>query len=100
MIIFVRTGKEIQDRHICGVKTRHIGRQIRAILKREVESGSDVSLLDQPPPRMRRANPLQRELVVPHAADHVGIYISNNFVERHGRMLAKRGRADQPNFFA
>ena len=53
VIIFVRAGEEIQDRNILRVEAGHVGRQIRIVLEREIESGGDVSFLDQSSPRVR-----------------------------------------------
>src|SRR3954468_16946691 len=100
MIIFMAASEEGQHGDAMWIKSGHIGRKIRIILKSQIESCGYVSLFGETPPNAGLTEPLKDELFILHPADHIEIYIADNVAETNQRMLREIGRADQSDFLA
>ena len=95
----MRSGEEVQHRHLFRIEAGGVGGEIRVFLEDEAEASGDIALFQFAAPEPRGADALHGELVVAQAADHVEVHIGRDLGERHGRLLAKGGRADEPDFF-
>src|SRR5262249_41680283 len=80
----------VERRHLGLIERGDVGRLIRIRLQLQVEACRNVSLLDDPRPRRRRAERLNGQAVVLHAADHVEVQISRELRQRDRRLRGKR----------